>query len=260
MDGTLVNSQEQLSARNLAAIKAVQASGTPFVLVTGRPPMFIVDLVRGAGLDGYAVCSNGAVTYDINRDQVLYAASISGPRILRIITRIQSAIPGARFGAERVGKSAVHPEFSEFLAGPGYVHPWTGDNPRHVTVSELIANPCVKLLVRDQSQPSVALAAQAKAAVGELAEVTFSYDDGLIEVSGSGDTKATGLAKIAHSYGVRADAVLAFGDMPNDIPMFMWVGHAVAMANAHPELKAIANEITMSNNEDGVAQVLERWF
>lgn len=51
---------------------------------------------------------------------------------------------------------------------------------------------------------------------------------------------------------------IAFGDMPNDIPMFDWAAHGVAMANAHPELKAVADEVTLSNEDDGIAVVLER--
>ncbi|MBY8346071.1 HAD hydrolase family protein, partial [Streptomyces sp. KC 17012] len=51
---------------------------------------------------------------------------------------------------------------------------------------------------------------------------------------------------------------IAFGDMPNDIPMFAWASHGVAMANAHEELRAVADEVTSSNEEDGIAAVLER--
>jgi hydroxymethylpyrimidine pyrophosphatase-like HAD family hydrolase len=53
---------------------------------------------------------------------------------------------------------------------------------------------------------------------------------------------------------------VAFGDMPNDLPMLAWAGHGVAVANAHPEVLAIAAEVTGRNDDDGVAQVLERWF
>ena len=54
--------------------------------------------------------------------------------------------------------------------------------------------------------------------------------------------------------------VVAFGDMPNDLPMFAWAAYGVAMANAHPELKRVADEVTASNDEDGIAVVLERLF
>jgi hydroxymethylpyrimidine pyrophosphatase-like HAD family hydrolase len=60
--------------------------------------------------------------------------------------------------------------------------------------------------------------------------------------------------------GISAEDVVAFGDMPNDIPMLLWAGHGVAMGNAHPETVAAANEVTAPNGDDGVARVLERWW
>ena len=69
-----------------------------------------------------------------------------------------------------------------------------------------------------------------------------------------------GLAALAAEHGVEAADVVAFGDMPNDLPMLAWAGHAVAVANAHPEVLAAADEVTGSNDDDGVASVLERWF
>jgi hypothetical protein len=54
--------------------------------------------------------------------------------------------------------------------------------------------------------------------------------------------------------------VVAFGDMPNDLDMLSWAGHGVAVANAHRDVLAVVDEVTASNDEDGVALVLERWF
>jgi hydroxymethylpyrimidine pyrophosphatase-like HAD family hydrolase len=65
----------------------------------------------------------------------------------------------------------------------------------------------------------------------------------------------------AQDLGTFKVGVLAFGDMPNDIPMFGWAGWSrVAMANAHPSLKQLADEVTLSNDEDGVAVYLDRLF
>jgi len=73
-------------------------------------------------------------------------------------------------------------------------------------------------------------------------------------------TKASGLAALAAEHGVEPGEVVAFGDMPNDLPMLAWAGHAVAVANAHPEVLAAADEVTAGNDADGVALVLERWI
>ncbi len=79
-----------------------------------------------------------------------------------------------------------------------------------------------------------------------------------MEILPLGLSKATGLSFAARRLGVKAAATIAFGDMPNDIPMFAWAAHSVAMANAHDELRAVADEVTSSNEEDGIAVVLER--
>ncbi|MFD4210924.1 HAD family hydrolase, partial [Micromonospora tulbaghiae] len=72
--------------------------------------------------------------------------------------------------------------------------------------------------------------------------------------------KGTGIAAAAELLGIGPERTVAFGDMPNDLPMFRRSGHRVAMGNAHPELRAAADEVTATNAEDGVAVVLERLF
>jgi len=75
-----------------------------------------------------------------------------------------------------------------------------------------------------------------------------------------GISKATGVAELAHPLGIAAEDVVAFGDMPNDVPMILWAGLGVAMGNAHPEVIEAADEVTTPNSDDGLARVLERWW
>ena len=131
---------------------------------------------------------------------------------------------------------------------------------RVAPVEELTAGGVVKLLVRHEEMTGDELLAAARAALGDLAETTHSSADGLLEISAAGVSKASGLAAFADERGLGPADVVAFGDMPNDLPMLAWAGHAVAMANAHADVLAVADEITGHHDEDGVAQVLERWF
>ncbi len=79
-----------------------------------------------------------------------------------------------------------------------------------------------------------------------------------VEVSAAGVTKAAALEGLCARLGVGAAPVVACGDMPNDLPMLRWAGHSVAVANAHPDVLAVVDEVTLSNNKDGVARVLDR--
>jgi hypothetical protein len=120
--------------------------------------------------------------------------------------------------------------------------------------------PAVKMLVRDPALSSDAMVAVLAPVVGSAGDLTFSHSGGLVEISAPGVTKATGLAEVAAAVGVSASDVVAFGDMPNDLEMLRWAGHGVAMGNAHPALREVADEVTATNAEDGLALVLERWF
>ena len=73
-------------------------------------------------------------------------------------------------------------------------------------------------------------------------------------------TKASTLELLAADLGIEAADVLAFGDMPNDLPMLAWAGTAYAMANAHPTVSEVAHHVAPSNDEDGVARVLAGVF
>jgi hydroxymethylpyrimidine pyrophosphatase-like HAD family hydrolase len=125
--------------------------------------------------------------------------------------------------------------------------------------ADLWERPITKVLLCHPGLTDDELTAVAGAAVGSLATVTMS-GPGTVELQPHGITKATGLAMAAARLGLGPEDAIAFGDMPNDVPMFSWAARGVAMANAHPELKAVADEITTTNEDDGVAVVLERLF
>lgn len=121
----------------------------------------------------------------------------------------------------------------------------------------------VKLLVRGPAGTDVTELREVVAAVaaGRL-EVTWSVpgDVPLVEVSAGGVDKGSALARLAGDLGVDAADAVAFGDMPNDVAMLCWAGTGVAMGNAHPDLVAVADFATASNDDDGVALVLEDLF
>ena len=90
--------------------------------------------------------------------------------------------------------------------------------------------------------------------------VTFSMSGGLIEIAAPGVTKALGVSMLAERLKIEQKDVITFGDMPNDIEMLQWAGRGVAMGNARPEVKAVSDHITRTNDDAGVADVLEWWF
>ena len=253
LDGTLVRSDGTISARTKAAIGAVETAGAAFVMVTGRPTRWMNAIAEQTGHHGIAICANGAVVYDLHAERVLETFLLSGVVGREVASALRADLPGIAFAVERLDAPFAHE--------PAYVPRWDSTDPRlQAPVEDLLEGDVVKLLARHDSLGPDQLLAAARAVVGETATLTHSSTDGLLEISAAGVSKATGLALLAAQLSVAAQDVVAFGDMPNDVPMLRWAGLGVAVANAHPSARDAADEITASNDDDGVAEVLDRWF
>lgn len=256
IDGTLLADDRRLSPRTAGVLARVTAGGTPVVLVTGRPIRWLQLVYDQLDEPLPAICANGAVVYDPIADEVLRADPLAPELLAEVARRLRAEVPGVSFAVEIVDSRQMRHEAH-------YPLRWDADADAIRAVEspeELLAAPAVKLLVRAGEQdPDVFVRVVAGALEG-LAEATHSSYSGLIEISAAGVTKAAGLAWFAARLGVDERDVLAFGDMPNDVPMLTWAGRAVAVANAHPAVRAIADEVTEANTSDGVAAYLEKVF
>ena len=259
LDGTLLRSDGSVSERSRAALRAAAGAGLPVVFVTGRPPRWLDVLAEPTGYRGVAVGANGAVLYDMTHERIVSAHLLDPPLLVELGGELRAAFPDVAFAVEYGGG---------FAAEPGYVHDWEINppydrrgvpiaEPKIGSLAEIVAEPAVKLLAKDHKADADAFLEAATAIVGERATVTHSSSFGLVELSAYGVTKATGLAQLAQDRGVAADDVIAIGDMPNDVPMLRWVGRAYAVANAHPEVLAVADEVIGSNDDDAVADLIE---
>lgn len=259
LDGTLLDPSVRVSERTARTVRAV-AADTPFVLVTGRPPRWVPQIVDGLGVAGVAVCSNGAVIYDAEADRVLHSTEIPPERLRDAARELRDALPGCTFAVERSTERARDRVDEQFLAEAGFHGVWPNRDIRVTCADELFDRPAAKLMVLHEQHRGADMAPAVHDVLGSRLCLTCSIGGGPVELSSPGVDKASGLAFVADELDVERDAVIGFGDMPNDIPMLDWVGHGVAMRNAHPGVLEVADEVTTCNSQDGVAQVLERWW
>jgi len=254
LDGTLLRADDTLSDRSRAALAKATAEGAEHLVVTGRPAPRVRPLLDELGSRGLAVCGQGAQLYDAGAHRLLWSVTLDRELAETALGKIEAEIGQVYAAVDQDGVDGLT------LIEPGYVMPHpTLPAVRVHRREDLWTESISKVLLRHPSLSDDELATTARAVVGSLATVTMS-GPGTVELQPCGVTKATGLALAADHLRIGPSATIAFGDMPNDIPMFDWAARGVAMANAHPELKAIADEVTLSNEEDGVAVVLERIF
>jgi Cof subfamily protein (haloacid dehalogenase superfamily) len=259
VDGTLMADDERVTPRTRSAVRAAVSAGAQFILATGRPPRWVRPVVDELGFAPMAVCANGAVIYDPATDRVVSARTLSVEMLGELAEVATRVIPGAGLAVERVG-SAHDTATPQFVSSPGYEHAWLNPDNTEVSIEDLLSAPAVKLLIRKAGARSAEMAAELARHIGLEGDITYSTNNGLIEIVPLGISKATGIAEIARPQGIIDDDVVAFGDMPNDVPMLLRAGHGVAMGNAHPDAVAAADEVTTPNTDDGVARVLERWW
>jgi hydroxymethylpyrimidine pyrophosphatase-like HAD family hydrolase len=269
LDGTLLRNDDTLSARTKSVIDQV-VQRSIFVMATGRPPRWVHPVAELLGHRGLAVCSNGALIMDLTDESIVDAQFLSPGLARSAVALIQSMLPDAGIAVDRL---------SGFGHDPGYKSAYTmPKNVRVAPIDELIGDePMLKLMFRHADMDTNVLASLI-AALGDGGAVTYgaagptsgmgasAYDadtplslaNTLIEIQAPGVSKAAALARVCDRFGVDHSSTIAFGDMPNDIEMLTWASHGVAMSNAHIDVKNVANEITASNDEDGVALILER--
>lgn len=247
LDGTLLRTDRTVGPRTLDTLDRLRDNGIPFVMVTGRPIRWLAEVLAYTGPRGPVVCSNGAVIYDPAADEVLDDRPLRPELLADVVERLRGEFPGVAFAAE-----TAHGLWHE----PTYRVREVSPIVRVGDLRRVLADPAVKLLAWLDHPVPDELAASMTASLHGLAEVTRSSEDSLIEISAAGVTKATGLARVAERYGVDPADIVAFGDMPNDLPMFAFVGQSVAMANAEPAVRAAARTVTASNDDEGVADYL----
>jgi len=260
VDGTLFDENETITPRTRDAVGAAVAAGAQFVLATGRPPRWIRPVVEALGFAPIAVCANGAVLYDPANDRVVSARTLAVDTLAELAELAARVIPGAGLAVERIGERAHDTATPQFISSPGYEHAWLNPDNTEVSIDDLLSAPAIKLLIRKTGARSADMAAELAKHVGIEGDITYSTNNGLVEIVPLGISKASGVEEVARPQGITSDEVVAFGDMPNDIPMLLWAGHGVAMGNAHPDVLGAADEITAPNTDDGVARVLERWW
>jgi len=250
LDGTIVRSDGTISQRTFTAFARAEEAGARFVLVTGRPPRWMRSIAAAFGHRGTAICANGALTYDMATDTVIGQRLIPPEDLAAAAAVLRASIPGIGIAVEYPDGHAADEAYQSARRNVNATIP-------RVTDDVLLARPAAKLLGRHMDHTADELLAAAAPVLDGLVNVSHSNGKSLIEVSAANVSKASALALLAASLGIGPESVVAFGDMPNDLPMLTWAGTSCAVANAHPDVLAAATHVIGSLADDGVAAYLE---
>lgn len=251
MDGTLLRSDQTISARTRSAIRHAHAAGIVVMAATGRGWRSAVPLLAAVPEVTSAVCSNGALVRDItgaaNTDVFAFPAERVQPLVDAVVATVPDAglaweLSSGDFGFDGV-YAGLRPDVAEHYPDHEGGRPPVGDD-------------MLKLLVRHPRMDEAELLALLEPVVPPDVLATYSGID-TVEITGAGIHKAHALGVVCARLGIEPAEVVALGDNRNDTEMLRWAGRGVAMGNAAPAVVAAAGEQTAHHMDDGVAIVIE---
>ncbi|MBO0780886.1 MAG: HAD family phosphatase [Ktedonobacteraceae bacterium] len=252
LDGTLLRSDKTISEYTSSVLQRLRAAGVVIVPISARPPRTLRHFGLADSIGGLAICCNGAIIYDMDRDCPLQQQVLAPPQVEQLIALLHGSLPGLSFAGESGIDAICEAAF--------YAHASASDPqpPRIVDRSEICQIPQIKILVHHETMLADELHEHFTPLLDSgVYSMTYSSLR-FLEISPGGVHKGDALAALSEQLGIAAHEVVAFGDMPNDLPLLRWAGLGVAVANAHPLVLQAADVVTLSNEEDGVAHMLER--
>lgn len=250
MDGTLLNSRHQISSRTEQAIKSVISKGVPFIPVSARPPYAITPYTDKLQTNQAIICYSGALILDQNLRE-LYSVQIDQTD-LAILNQILTDYQYLSIN-HYVGLDWFANDLNNYWTNQEA--DITGLSPERIPTNLKKAH---KILVMGEADKIQPLEQKLKQKLPHLS-IHRSKPE-YLEIMNKAATKAKAISFMEQYLHVNADEVIAFGDNFNDLDMLQYAGLSVAMGNAPDEIKSVAKEVTMSNDEDGIALVLEDKF
>jgi Cof subfamily protein (haloacid dehalogenase superfamily) len=252
LDGTLLTRHKRILPRTRGALDAAAGLGCRVVIATGRSYAVARYFCDGLTLSAPQITYNGAVIHDPaqSRDLCQYLVP---PVYVKpgVDFFMEASVPVALFTPQTLYLDRRIPRPQAWLPGRSGVLELIPD------VRAVATQPCIKVVGHSDPLTIATVRPLAVERFGHALYVTQTSSE-LLELLHPEVSKGAALRRIAHMLGVARDEVIAFGDSHNDLDMLEFAGVGVAMGNASAEVKALADLITDSNEDDGIATALER--
>ena len=252
MDDTLLNSNTKISERNAAAIRKAIDAGIIFMIATGRMYVSVKPYADALGLDVPLVTYNGALVKGSKSGRVYFEHPLKLETALELLAYckekdyyIQSYQGDALWVKEHTEFSAYYTRISGIPATA------VGEKLYHPEMAPY------KLLAMTKPEIFKEVWRDIQQRFAGKVVVTSSRDN-FLELMEPGVNKWNAVKAVAESYGIKPEEIMCIGDSNNDLSMIENAGIGVAVANAKPAVRAAAKVVTDSNDEDGVAKVIER--
>jgi Cof subfamily protein (haloacid dehalogenase superfamily) len=252
LDGTLLTSKKTITARTYAALNTALAAGVHLVIATGQIPAVLQAVCADLSLQGPQILYNGALIVDLQSTTILHERLVPPEYIQSTLATLRD------LGLHRVYHTHEHVYVDRHT--PNSKNWYRPPVPPAIEIDDVVSiypQPCVKLVGVGEPDTLREKRKELERIFANQLYVTQASRD-LLEFLHPAASKGNALRIVADLLHIAPEEVLAIGDNHNDIGMLRFAGLGIAMGNAHDEVKAAADYVTLSNEEDGVAVALEK--
>ncbi len=254
LDGTLLDRSKKISEQTVRALRCLPDSGVKTVIASARPPRSVRAIYQQLGLDTLQINYNGALIWDEPNQQTVFHRPMPGALVCEMIDQARDMFEEVLVSCEILDRWYTDREDQTYTTETGRLF-----KPDVICPHEdFCTQPITKLMFL--GDPRIISRLEPLLLEGFGKKVTIlRTDDELLQIMDNRVSKAVALKKVATHYGVKPQEILAIGDAPNDVGMLQVAGVAVAMDNAHPVVKEVADWIAPSNNDHGVHAALVKY-
>lgn len=262
MDGTVLNDEKEVTQYTKNVIEKAARRGVIVIACTGRPLNAVPNSFTSLEGIKYVISSNGARIVDVKEDEVIYTSLIKNECVDKLLQIVESYDTYREVFWDGVGYASkemyrnVHNYFGEYMSS------YIGETRRFVDdINQMIKE---ENIACDKVHVAFANLDERKKAIQDIKEYgDYELEAAMlqsIEITASGVNKGAGLKKLGEILGIQLSEIMAIGDGMNDASMLKVAGVPIAMGNAVNEIKALAIDVTDTNNEDGVAKAIEKFI
>jgi len=256
MDGTLLNSDLEISNENLQAIEALRKKGIRFCVATGRPEQLVKEYIEPLKMKDPMIMYNGSVIGHPFQEEKLYELRLADEDIRAIVEYCEA-------------NDIIYMSYAKdkLISKPNYRVSFFEERNKKLDeknkcvfedirdIDKMISENSISKILLIENDPEKFKKAKDFVSGYPQFEIASSQK-GFIDINPQGASKGNALKVLANHFGYKLDEIVVFGDQDNDVSMLKVAGIGVAMANASKAARSVANDTTSSNNDNGVAKWL----
>lgn len=262
MDGSLLDSQGLISAKNESALKKLESQGVEIIIASGRTDLMMKQYIEQLNLRGHIISCNGAIIKNIAEKSIVYHKTLDKERVLYIMKFFfENNLNFLVYTDDVVFSNIDNPRAKKIEETNSSLDADLRTPLEYFdlhTINKIGQREIIKILLVESNEAVRDRVVEHLKGFSDISLVSSAK--GLLDIWAPGVSKGSAVKVLAEKLGVNLEDVIAFGDNHNDLELFETVGMPIAMGNSVDNIKSVAKFVTLSNDDDGISYAIDKYI